>query len=143
MHKCNQPTAVIEDDEDRFDASGNPISRELTLGPNSFVSVSKGGSAYFMEPSGSALAATKERIDDIKAAMAQMSLDFISGQSAFTATQSNLQATGTSANVRGMASQLNSVLSEIKRIWCLYTLEANTGSITINDKLVQQENDQK
>jgi hypothetical protein len=54
-------------------------------------------------------------------------------------------ATGTSANVRGMASQLNSVLSEIKRIWCLYTLEANTGSITINDKLVQQDtqNDQK
>jgi Domain of unknown function (DUF4055) len=135
MHKCNQPTAVIEDDEDRFDSSGNPLNRELTLGPNSFVSVGKGGSAYFMEPSGAALAATKERIDDIKAEMAKMSLDFISGQSAFTATQSNLDAAGTSSDVQGMALQLNSALSEIKRIWCLYTLETDTGTIVANDKL--------
>jgi Domain of unknown function (DUF4055) len=137
MHKCNQPTPVIEDDEDKFDSQGNPVDRVLTLGPNSFVSVSKGGSAYFMEPSGAALAATKGRIDDIKAEIAQMSIDFISGQSAFTATQSNLQATSTNADVQGMALQLNSALSEIKRIWCLYTLEADTGTIVVSDKLTQ------
>lgn len=137
MHRCNLPTPVIADDDPGIDSSGNPIRRELTLGPNNFISISVHGKAYFLEPSGTALAASKQHVDDVKAEMSQIGLDFLSGQSAFTATQSLLQSSGTSADIRGMARQLNSTLSEIKRLWCLFTLEADAGSLTVDDRLIQ------
>jgi hypothetical protein len=136
MHKCNLPTAVIEDEES-MDAEGNPIKHSLVLGPNHFISLSKGGKAYYMEPAGTALSATKEKVMEIKDSMERIGLGFLLGASAATATQSLIQATGTQANIKGMARRLNSALSEIKRIWCLFTLEADTGTLTVDDSLIQ------
>ena len=136
MHKCNLPTAVIEDEE-QMDASGNPVKHSLVLGPNHFVSVSKGGSAYFMEPAGTALSATKEKVMEIKESMERIGLGFLLGTASATATQSLIQATGTQASIKGMARQLNSALSEIKRLWCLFTLEEDTGHLTVDDSLIQ------
>jgi hypothetical protein len=136
MHKCNLPTAVIEDEE-QMDASGNPVKHSLVLGPNHFVSVSKGGSAYFMEPAGTALTATKEKVMEIKESMERIGLGFLLGTASATATQSLIQATGTQASIKGMARQLNSALGEIKRLWCLFTLEEDTGYLTVDDSLIQ------
>ena len=66
-----------------------------------------------------------------------MGLDFLLGQTSNTATQSALQSTSTQASIKGMARQLNSALSEIKRLWCLFTLEENTGSMSVDDHLLQ------
>jgi hypothetical protein len=136
MHKCNLPTPVIGDDE-TMDVSGNPTRRSLVLGPNHFVSHSKGGQAYYMEPKGTALKATKEKVTEIKQSMERVGLGFLLGTTSATATQSLLQATGTQASIKGMARQLNSALSEIKRLWCLFTLEEDTGELTVDDSLLQ------
>jgi hypothetical protein len=136
MHKCNLPTPVIGDDE-LIDNGGNPVKRSLVLGPNHFVSHSKGGQAYYMEPAGTALAATKEKVMEIKESMERVGLGFLLGTVSATATQSLLQSTGTQASIKGMARQLNSALSEIKRLWCLFTLEEDTGTLTVDDSLIQ------
>jgi Domain of unknown function (DUF4055) len=136
MHKCNLPTAVVVDDEKR-DNMGNPVSHSLILGPNHYVSLSKGGEAYFMEPAGTALSATKEKILEVKEAMERIGLGFLLGTASATATQSLIQATGTQANIKGMARQLNSALSEIKRLWVLFTLEEDTGTLVVDDSLIQ------
>jgi hypothetical protein len=136
MHKCNLPTPVIEDDE-KTDVAGNPVMHKLVLGPNHFVSHSKGGSAYFMEPAGTALGATKEKVMEIKESMERIGLGFLLGTASSTATQSLIQATGTQASIKGMARQLNSALGEIKRLWCLFTLEEDTGELTVDDSLIQ------
>lgn len=138
IHKC-VPTPVIEDDEETvYNGEDNPVGRKkIKLGPNTFVTVGKGGSAYYMEPSGNALGEMKNVIDDIKESMNRLSLDFLFGQAAATATQSNLQASGTQSNIRSMARQLNSGLSEFVRVWCLFTLEKPSGFVTVNEQLIQ------
>jgi hypothetical protein len=136
MHKCNLPTAVIEDDA-TVDVDGTAKNRQVILGPNHYVSLSKGGRAYFIEPAGTALAATKAKVDDVKQSMERIGLGFLLGTASATATQSLIQATGTQASIKGMARQLNSALAEIKRLWCLFTLEENTGELTVDDSLIQ------
>jgi Domain of unknown function (DUF4055) len=138
IHKC-VPTPVIEDDtEDKIDGSGNPIPRKkIVLGPNTWVSVSKGGSGTYMEPKGNALAAMRNVIKDIKESMNRLTLDFLFGQVSATATQSSLQASGTQSNIRSMARQLNSGLSEFVRVWSLFTLEPVDGFLKVNEQLIR------
>jgi hypothetical protein len=90
-----------------------------------------------MEPAGTALTATKEKVMEIKESMERIGLGFLLGTASSTATQSLIQATGTQASIKGMARQLNSSLNEIKRLWCLFTLEEDTGSLTVDDSLIQ------
>jgi hypothetical protein len=74
---------------------------------------------------------------EIKESMERIGLGFLLGTASATATQSLIQATGTQASIKGMARQLNSALGEIKRLWCLFTLEEDTGYLTVDDSLIQ------
>jgi hypothetical protein len=136
MHKCNLPTLVIGDTE-TFNPDGTSATAPPILGPNHYIKHTSEGRAYFVEPAGTALDATKAKVDDVKQSMERIGLGFLLGTASSTATQSLIQATGTQASIKGMARQLNSVLSEIKRLWCLFTLEEDTGSLTVDDSLIQ------
>lgn len=135
MHRINLPTPVIADNP-ITDELGTKIPRQVVLGPNAVIDLSPEGKAYFIEPTGAALSATKEAIDDVKRTMDKMGLDFLQGQ-LNTATEANLQGVGTQASLKGMVSELNSLFSSIKRLWCLFTLESDTGSISVDEKLMQ------
>lgn len=136
MHKCNLPTLAIGDTE-TFNPDGTSTKKPPILGPNHYISHTPEGRAYFVEPAGTALAATKAKVDDVKQSMERIGLGFLLGTASSTATQSLIQATGTQASIKGMARQLNSALAEIKRLWCLFTLEENTGGLTVDDSLIQ------
>jgi hypothetical protein len=136
MHKCNLPTLAIGDTE-TFNPDGTPANSTPILGPNHYIKHTPEGRAYFVEPAGTALAATKAKVDDVKQSMERIGLGFLLGTASATATQSLIQATGTQASIKGMARQLNSALAEIKRLWCLFTLEEDSGELTVDDSLIQ------
>lgn len=138
MHLCNLPTPCLGDKDLGTDTQGNPIKRTLVLGPNSWISHSESGKFYFAEPSGAALEQTRQKVQDVKEAINQLVLEFLADEMSNTATEAELKAIAVKANLQGMARQINSSLASIKRHWCMYTLENDTGELTVSETAIEK-----
>lgn len=135
LRKCNLPVPVRKgliktvDDLKKVPA--------LVIGPNSVLDIPADGDFYFAEPSGSAIAASKDDIKDLEAAMDRMTLDFLtSGEHQKTATEVLLDSTKTSANLKGVARRKESAIQQIFKLWVAYTGETEGGGIAQDEDLL-------
>ncbi|MBD2489023.1 DUF4055 domain-containing protein [Aulosira sp. FACHB-615] len=109
----------------------------LVIGPNSVLDIPTEGDFFFAEPSGSAIAASKEDLKDLEAAMNRMTLDFLtSGDHQKTATEVVLDSTKTSANLKGVSRRKESAMQQVFDYWVQYTGEIEGGSIAMDEDLL-------
>ncbi|WP_414755568.1 DUF4055 domain-containing protein [Anabaena sp. CCY 9910] len=109
----------------------------LVIGPNSVLDIPTEGDFFFAEPSGVAIAASREDIKDIEAAIDRMTLDFLtSGDHQKTATEVLLDSTKTSANLKGIARRKESAMQQVFDYWVQYTGEVEGGSIAMDESLL-------
>ena len=137
LRKCNLPVPVrrglIRTTEDIKKVP------PLIIGPNSVLDIPEGGDFFFAEPSGSAIASTRDDLKDLEAAMDRMTLNFLtSGETPQkTATEVLLNSTKTSANLKGVARRKESAIQQVFEFWVAYTLEIEAGTISMDESLLQ------
>jgi Domain of unknown function (DUF4055) len=136
LRKCNLPVPVRKGlIKSMADLKNAP---PVTIGPNSALDIPSDGDFYFAEPSGSAIASTKQDIADLEMAMDRVSLAFLAGgESDKTATEVLLNSAQTSANLKGMAGRKQSAIQQVFDYWVQYTGEGNGGNIAIDDSILQ------
>ncbi|MFB2768574.1 DUF4055 domain-containing protein [Pelatocladus sp. BLCC-F211] len=136
LRKCNLPVPVrrglIRTVEDLKKVP------PLVIGPNSVLDIPADGDFFFAEPSGSAIAASREDLKDLEAAMDRITLDFLtSGEHQKTATEVILDSTKTSANLKGVSRRKESGVQQIFQFWVQYTGESQGGTIAVDESLLQ------
>lgn len=135
LRKCNLPVPVRKGLITGLQELKNVPP--LVIGPNSVLDIPASGDFYFAEPSGVAIAASKDDIKDLEAAMDRMTLDFLtSGEHQKTATEVLLDSTKTSANLKGVARRKESAIQQIFKLWVSYTGESVGGGITQDESLL-------
>ncbi|MBD2437344.1 DUF4055 domain-containing protein [Nostoc sp. FACHB-110] len=133
LRKCNLPVPVRKG----YITTANDPKPPMIIGPNTVLDVPVNGDFFFAEPSGSAIAASKEDLKDLEAAMDRMTLDFLtSGDHQKTATEVVLDSTKTSANLKGVSRRKESAMQQIFDFWVAYTGEAEGGSIAMDEDLL-------
>jgi Domain of unknown function (DUF4055) len=136
LRKCNLPVPVRKG---MIETVAGDIRKlpPLVIGPNSVLDIPSSGDFYFAEPTGVAIAASKDDIKDLEAAMDRMTLDFLtSGEHQKTATEVLLNSTKTSANLKGVARRKESAIQQIFKLWVAYTGEDEGGGITQDESLL-------
>jgi hypothetical protein len=115
-----------------------PIMPRLVIGPNSVVDVPETGDFSFAEPSGSGMALTQADIEKLERSMDRVTLAFLSGsETAKTATEVVLDTAQTQATLKGMATRKESCSQQIFRFWAAFTREPATGSLDVNESILQ------
>ncbi|QLE47975.1 DUF4055 domain-containing protein [Nostoc sp. C057] len=135
LRKCNLPVPVRKG----LIRTVDDIKKvpPLVIGPNSVLDIPADGDFFFAEPSGVAIAASKDDIKNLEAAMDRMTLDFLtSGEHQKTATEVLLDSTKTSANLKGVARRKESAMQQIFKLWVAYTGETEGGGITQDEDLL-------
>lgn len=117
-HRCAMPVPVRTGEPP---AAPGSRSKPLVLGPNTVVDLPPGGTFAWQEPSASSLAEQRTQIAELEEAMRQMTVNFLQGGSAKTATQAGLEATQTQASIQNLARQKNSAMQRAMAIWSLFT----------------------
>jgi hypothetical protein len=136
LHKCNLPVPVRKG-LIRGGSTDQPKT-PLIIGPNSYIDLPHDGDFYFAEPTGSAIASSREDLKDLEAAMDRVTLDFLTGGNhQKTATETVLDSTKTSANLKGMARRKESAVQQIFQVWTEYTKESSSGGIDMDESLLQ------
>lgn len=103
MHKCNVPTPIFKG---RNVAIGTGQAAEVKMGQG--IDLSESGDAKFLEPSGVALAATRQRLEDIRTQMRRQGAA-VKGETAgqtMTATEANLYTRQRNARLSTAARSL-------------------------------------
>ncbi len=136
LRKCNLPVPVrkglIRTVDDLKKAP------PVVIGPNHALDIPAEGDFYFAEPSGSAIAQTKEDISNLEMAMDRVSLAFLTGgENNKTATEVLLNTAQTSANLKTMATRKESAIQQIFDYWVGYTGEEEGGTATIDSSILQ------
>jgi hypothetical protein len=133
LHKCNLPTPV------RKGMNYNPGEepQPLVLGPNSFVDLPPDGDFKFAEPSGSAIASTRQAILDLHLAIDRKALDFMGGDGNKTATEVLIQSAQTQASLAGMAERKESAVQQILQFWAMWLNDSDGGAIEVNRDLLK------
>ncbi|MFK0731398.1 MAG: DUF4055 domain-containing protein [Gloeotrichia echinulata GP01] len=135
LRKCNLPVPVRKGLINQVDDLKKVPP--LVIGPNSVLDIPKDGDFYFAEPTGVAIAASKDDIKDIESAMDRMTLDFLtSGDHQKTATEVLLNSTKTSANLKGVSRRKESAIQQIFEFWVSYTGEITGGGISQDESLL-------
>jgi hypothetical protein len=109
----------------------------LVIGPNSVVDVPVDGDFRFAEPSGSSLAQQQDHLRHIEELINAETLAFMSGKEAVTATQARLQAGQVQSGLMLAGLQKASLFEQIQFLWCAYTEEDPTGSLSINAQALE------
>jgi hypothetical protein len=137
LHKCNLPVPVRKGLIRTIADLLKPIAK-LVIGPNSVVDVPVDGDFYFAEPTGNAIAATQADIEKLEGSMDRVSLSFLNGGEAQkTATEVVLDSAQTQATLKGMARRKENAIEQAFGFWADYTGEESSGSIEVNESLLQ------
>lgn len=135
LRKCNLPVPVRKG----LIKTVDDIKKvpPLVIGPNSVLDIPTDGDFFFAEPSGVAIAASRDDLKDLESAMDRMTLQFLtSGEHQKTATEVLLDSTKTSANLKGVARRKESAMQQIFKFWVAYTGENAGGGITQDESLL-------
>jgi hypothetical protein len=136
LRKCNLPVPVRKGAMRTIDDLKK--MPPLVIGPNSVLDVPADGDFYFAEPSGVAIAASQADLEKLEASMDRITLDFLtSGEHKKTATEVVLDSTKTSANLKGIARRKESAIQQILKLWVAYTGEAEGGTASVDESLLQ------
>lgn len=100
--KCNSPTWARD-----YPNSVPENIEPLLVGANNVIINGNGTKTYLIEPSGTAIASTHQRIKDLEERIDRASYAFLNGGEAEkTATQSIIEASQSKASLMGVANQL-------------------------------------
>lgn len=133
-YKCNLPVPVRKG----FWQSGGENPPPLVLGANSCIDVPVDGDFFFREPSGVAIAATREAILDLEGQMLRRSLAFFGSSGGgdaggqMTVDEVNLRSSQTRSQLMVMASQKESAVQSIFKWWASWLGKDNGGKISVN-----------
>lgn len=122
MHKCNVPTPVF--------VGRNPNdSNTVKMGHG--IDVPIGGSAIMLEPAGTAIAATRTRLQDIQLRMRRQGASSAQGEGgpALTATAEAQDAKARNAKLRRAARSLQDALEGVLADMAAYMGIASTGAV--------------
>lgn len=107
--KCNLPVWVRE-----WIGSAPDTPEALNVSEHSVIELSEGQKVYLVEPSGSAIAVTNQRLKELEERMERVAQAFISERSSNkTATQSLLEASQSKASLEGMVLQKEKAVEKI------------------------------
>ncbi|NER93615.1 MAG: DUF4055 domain-containing protein [Symploca sp. SIO1B1] len=129
-YKCNLPVPVREG------MISDPPA-PLTIGPNTVVDLPMGGKFYFAEPTGVAIASTRQAIIDLEAEMLRRSLSFFGNNLNMTATEVELRSAQTKSGLFQMAADKESAVQSLFRLWTNWTGEENIGGISVNRSILK------
>lgn len=138
MYKCNRPvpvrTGLIQ--HGSYDLNDLP---PLIIGPNSVVDVPEGGMFGFAEPTGAAIAATRQALHDLEMAMLREALNFFGdGDTTKTAREVDLRSSQTRATISLLAEQKESAVEQIFSLWSQWMNQgADGGTIEVNKSLLR------
>lgn len=132
LHKCNMPTLVIDRrNKDGFIPSdGNESNRAVIIGPNS---VNYDCDMHWVEPTGSAIAATQADIAKLNDRLDAHTLVFLSNSKVpRTAAEADLNATSARSNFVALAIAKESNFNSIASIWGDYEGESGSWQIELD-----------
>jgi hypothetical protein len=129
-YKCNLPVPV------RKGMIADPPA-PLSIGPNTVVDVPIDGDFYFREPSGVAIADSRQAIVDLESQMLRRSLSFFGSSSNMTVDEVNLRSAQTRSGLLQMAANKESAVQSIFEYWTRWTGEGETGGISINRSILK------
>lgn len=135
MHKCNM--AVLQVTEISPNPRGeNEPEPMVRIGPNTCL---WNVDARFVEPSGSAIAATQADIQHLEMEMDRRTLSFLSGSEIQrTATEVSAFSAPVQANLASMARAKQSNVQRLFRNWAAYLNPIKaSGSIIVDQKILQ------
>ena len=140
LRKINMPVGVISDD-DTYDIgpTGERIYKEIYIGCNTVIHTSSKGKFYFAEPTGAAMASTRDDINSLLKSMDRVSLSFLGGskEGTMTATEALLNTAQVTTTISGIARRKESVVQSLFELWCSFTGEKSVGGITIDDSVIK------
>ena len=145
IFKCNIPVpwraGLVHEGQTDFSNVG-----PMLIGTGFGMDFPINGGLFYTEPTGSAIAGTRQAIQDCEASALRYSLEFLSGQSTNTATEADLRSTQAKSNLAFAATQKESALQEILDIWAQYLgitktaaddEEARGGTITVSRDIMK------
>ncbi len=135
MHKCNM--AVLQVQELNAETSSSrDESPTVRIGPNTCL---WNVNASFVEPSGSAIAATQADIDRLEMEMSSRTLSFLSGSELQrTATEVATFSAPVQANLGSMARAKQSNMQTCFKFWCEYLgVDSGKSGACVDEKILQ------
>jgi hypothetical protein len=107
--KCNIPTWARE-----WDSAVPEPAPSLWVGDGAVIELAQGQKAYLIEPAGTAIAVTNQRLKELEDKMERVAQAFISERSSNkTATQSLLEASQSKASLEGMVEQKEDAVKRV------------------------------
>ncbi len=141
--KCNLPVWVRE-----WIGSAPDTPESLNVSEHSVIELSEGQKVYLVEPSGSAIAVTNQRLKELEERMERVAQAFISERSYNkTATQSLLEASQSKASLEGMVLQKEKAVEKIFN-WVMrfaspqYSPDQDYGTIKVQTEIKSSPNPQ-
>lgn len=117
---------------------------DMILGPGYGIDLATGGDFKYAEPSGNAIAGSRQALQDIESRAVRYGLEFLTGQSSSTATEADLRSVPAKAKLTFAAIQKESAMQEILDIWSQYVaikkpadIEAQGGFISVSRDMLK------
>ena len=126
MHKCNVPTPVF------IGRQRPPPGSKETIKMGQGIDIPTGGSAMMLEPAGTAIGATRTRMEDIRASMARHGATSGEAIKNLTATEASIQAKQRNAKLVRAARSLQDALEGMQADMAAFMGLKTGGSIQVN-----------
>jgi hypothetical protein len=126
MHKCNVPTPIF------IGRQKPPTGTAETIKMGQGIDVPVGGDAKMLEPSGTALGATRQRLEDIRAAMARQGATSGEALKNMTAREAAIQEKQRNAKLARAARSLQDALEGVFQDIAAFLKLPSGGSAMVN-----------
>lgn len=141
--KCNTPTWARE-----WNSAVPDPTPPLKVGGDNVIDLAEGCKAYLIEPNGTAIAVTSQRLKELEEKMERVAQAFISERSSNkTATQSLLEASQSKASLNGMIRQKENAVKQVFD-WIMqfqtpqYNPDKDYGTIKVTAEIKPEPNPQ-
>lgn len=141
LHKCNLPVAVRKGAASRAKGSDEDLTPPLIIATNTVIDLPPEGSFEWVEPSGTAVDASRQDIIDIETNIAKQSLAFFSAENGtgMTDTEASLRSSQVKSSLKQLCTDKKSAVNKLFRDWAMWYGESNDdkdyGQISIDDKI--------
>jgi hypothetical protein len=143
LRKINFPVAVRKGAAmiESPGSKGGYVYPPLISGTNHVIDLPTDGSFNFEEPTGAAIAATREDIQALRKAIDRVSLAFLGSErsGSMTATEALLNTAQVTTTINAIARRKESVVQELFELWTTYTGEdvGLDAGIAIDDSIIK------
>lgn len=139
LHTCNVPVIVRKGFIESLVGQVSDQIPPIIVGSNSAIDISADGDFFYAEPKGTALAETRQALEDMLDLIDQEGIKFVSGNTAITAKEVELRAKRTELSLRNFALKKQHIIQELLDLRLLYVDEEIDAKIKVNNKIVKEE----